>query len=155
MLGRSGAEVLLLTPAFAPMSPRLIANQDHTFIMQRLHAARVRLLPTTYIRSIGDTSVTTFDVYTNQEKVIDAIDSVVLATSRVPVNKLESQLEGRVSQLFTIGDALASRLFAHATFEAQKFARLIGEPAAPRSFAEAYFQPNLSEFTAGAADVGR
>lgn len=152
-LGRGGADVHLLTPSFAPMSPRLIANQDHTFIMQRLHAAKVTLVPTTYLRSIGDHSVTAYNVYTNQEKVIDAVDGVVLATSRVPMNTLEAELEDKGLQLFTIGDALAARMFAHATFEAQKFARMIGEPDAPRSFAEAFFQRNPREFAAAAADA--
>ncbi len=140
MLAREGAEVHLLTPALAPMSPRLIANQDHVFVMQRLHEARVQVKTTTYIRSIGDDSVRTFDVYTQQEQTIEGVDGVVLATARIPVNPLEAQLIGQVPQVFTAGDALAARLFAHATFEAQMFARMVGEPDAPPSFAEAYFQ---------------
>jgi hypothetical protein len=49
-------------------------------------------------------------------------------------------LEGKVAQLFTIGDALAVRPLATAAFEGQKFARLIGEPGAPKSVSEAYFR---------------
>ena len=154
MLGRNGTEVHLLTSSFAPMSPRLVANQDHTFVVQRLHAAGVTLMPTTYIRSIGDHVVTTYDVYTARERILEGVDGVILATSRVPVNPLEAELEGQVSQLFTIGDALAARMLAHATFEAQKFARLIGEPDAPRSFAEAFFRENPREFAPAAADAG-
>ena len=153
-LGRSGADVHLLTSSFAPMSPRLVANQDHTFIMQRLHAAKVTLVPTTYIRSIGDHEVTTYDVYTGRERMLERVDAVVLATARIPVNTLEAQLDGKVSQLFAVGDALAARMLAHATFEAQKFARLIGEPDAPRSFADAFFRENPREFAAAAADAG-
>ena len=154
VLGSAGAEVHYLTPSFAPVSPRLVANQDHRFIMKRLHCAGVTFSPTTYIRKIGDHAVTTFDVYSEQERTIDGVSAVVLATARIPVNRLESELEGAVPQLFTVGDALAARMFAHASFEGQKFARLIGEPDAPRSFADAYFQDNPPEFATAAADHG-
>ncbi|MGA7050101.1 MAG: hypothetical protein WBZ37_02310, partial [Mycobacterium sp.] len=49
------------------------------------------------------------------------------------------ELEGKVPQLFTIGDALGVRPLATAAYEGQKFARLIGEPGAPRNVAEVYF----------------
>jgi hypothetical protein len=55
------------------------------------------------------------------------------------VNDLEKDLDGKVAQLFTIGDALAPRMWGAATFEAHKFARFIGEPGAPASIADAYF----------------
>jgi hypothetical protein len=45
----------------------------------------------------------------------------------------------KVPQLFTIGDALAPRMWAAASFEGHKFARYIGEPNAPQSVADVYF----------------
>jgi hypothetical protein len=71
---------------------------------------------------------------------MDRIDAVVLATGRISIDRIARELEGRVEQLFTIGDALAVRPLATAAFEGQKFARLIGEPDAPKSISEAYFR---------------
>jgi hypothetical protein len=62
-----------------------------------------------------------------------------LATGRIPVDGIARELEGKVAQLFTIGDALGVRPWATAAYEGQKFARLIGEPDAPRNVAEIYF----------------
>jgi len=58
-------------------------------------------------------------------------------------------------QLFTIGDALAARPLAAATYEGQKFARLIGEPSAPRSIADASFAPDDPSLTPLPSDIKR
>ena len=55
------------------------------------------------------------------------------------IQEKSRELEGKVPQLFTIGDALGVRPLATAAYEGQKFARLIGEPDAPRNVAEVYF----------------
>ena len=70
---------------------------------------------------------------------MDGVDAIVLATGRLSVDGLGRDLEGKVEQVFTIGDALAVRPLATAAFEGQKFARLIGEPGAPKSVSQAYF----------------
>ena len=41
-----------------------------------------------------------------------------------------------------MGDALAARMLAAATFEGHRFARLVGEPGAAADFAEAFFAPD-------------
>ena len=139
VLARRGATVEYLTAAFSPVSPRVRGAEETRFIMQRLRSAGVRISPTTYIREIGDHVVTVFDVYSEEERVITGVAAVVLATSRMPVNDLEQALQGKVAQLFTIGDAAAPRMWAAATYEAHLFARLIGEPGAPQSTTELYF----------------
>jgi hypothetical protein len=57
------------------------------------------------------------------------------------VDGIARELEGKVAQLYTIGDAHGVRTFAAATFEAQKFARYIGEKDAPKTVGEAWFRP--------------
>jgi hypothetical protein len=76
---------------------------------------------------------------------------VVLATNRVPRDDLARALDGRVPQLFTIGDALAARMFAAATFEGQMFARLIGEPGGGANVADVWFAPDPPGTLNGAA----
>ena len=67
------------------------------------------------------------------------MDGVVLATMRKPESQLAADLQGKVGQLFTIGDALAPRMLFEATYEGQRFAPTIGEPDAPRTMSQALF----------------
>lgn len=55
---------------------------------------------------------------------------------------LTDALEGRVHQLFPIGDALGSRDHGAAFYEGSLFAHMIGEPGAPRTFTQAYHLPD-------------
>ena len=47
--------------------------------------------------------------------------------------------------LFPVGDALAARGLAEATFEGHRFARAIGKEGAPRNFTEALWEPIPAE----------
>ena len=65
------------------------------------------------------------------------------------------ELEGKVAQLFAIGDASSARPLAAATYEGQMFARLIGEDGAPRTIAEAFFRPDDPLIAPAPADMAR
>lgn len=139
ILANEGAEVEYLTPHFAPVSPRILANQDAPFIMKRLRSAGVKISPTTYIKDIGNHALTVYDLYSEDERVIEGVDAVILSTGRVPLNQLEKELNGKIPQLFSIGDAAAARMWATASYEGHKFARYIGEPGAPSTIGDVYF----------------
>ena len=123
--------------------------------MRRLKSAGVRFSPTSWVRNIGDCKVTLYDVHTEAERILEGIDAVILSTGRVPLDGLARELAGKVSQLFTIGDALAARPLAAATYEGQKFARCIGEPGEPATVHEAYFRADGPELMPLPADVVR
>jgi pyruvate/2-oxoglutarate dehydrogenase complex dihydrolipoamide dehydrogenase (E3) component len=95
-----------------------------------------------------------YDVHTEIESSEPA-DAVILSTAREPVDGLARALEGRVPQLYAIGDALSARMLAAAVYEGQKFARLIGEPGAPADVTEAWFAPDDPATTLLPADVVR
>lgn len=154
-LAMNGADVEFLTPHFLPLSSRVMATQDGRPMIQRFRAAGGRISTMSYLRAIGDGEVIVEDVHSDEVRTITDVSMVVLATSRLPNNELESALEGRVSQLFTIGDALAPRMWAAATFEGHKFARWIGQPDAPRTIGEAFFRDDDPLLTPQAADVQR
>jgi 2,4-dienoyl-CoA reductase-like NADH-dependent reductase (Old Yellow Enzyme family) len=139
LLARNAADVEFLTPNFLPLSSRVMAAQEGRPMVRRLRALGGRISTMSFIKEIRDHEVLVEDVHSDEVRVITDVDAVVLTTGRVPVNDLEKDLHGKVRQLFTIGDALAPRMWGAATFEAHKFARLIGEPGAPDSIAEAYF----------------
>jgi thioredoxin reductase len=140
MLTAAGAKVHIVTRWQRPFE-HLIATTESDFIIPHLKHLGVKVSTETYIKTIGDHQVTTFDVYTKEESVNSDVDAVVLVTMRVPVDGLARELDGKMPQLFAIGDALAPRGLAEATSEGQRFARMIGEPDAPRTFAEAYWRP--------------
>jgi hypothetical protein len=104
----------------------------------------VKITPTTYIKRIGDHEVTVYDIYSEKERVIKDIDAVILSTGRISVNDLEQELDGKVDQLFPIGDALSAQMWAAASYEGHKFARYIGEPGAPKTLSDLYFTTDLA-----------
>jgi 2,4-dienoyl-CoA reductase-like NADH-dependent reductase (Old Yellow Enzyme family) len=140
LLATAGARVIYLTPGFAPYSARVQDAFEAELVVRRLIEAGVNFMPSTYVRRIGDREVTAFEVNAGRETTLAEVDAVVLATGREPIDALAAELEGKVAQLFTIGDALAVRPFATAVYEGQKFARYVGEPDAPRTVGEAYFR---------------
>ena len=48
------------------------------------------------------------------------VDAVVLPTGRISIDGIAGELDDKVEQLLTIGDALAVRPFATAAFQGQK-----------------------------------
>jgi 2,4-dienoyl-CoA reductase-like NADH-dependent reductase (Old Yellow Enzyme family) len=142
LLASVGAEVIMLSAHHAPFSMRLNDCFDGEFVAERLAAAGVDFRPVTWVRAIGERDVLTYQVFGGREETIAQVDAVVLATGRQCSDRLARELDGRVAQLFTIGDALCVRPWATAAYEGQKFARLIGEPDAPKSVGEAYFRPD-------------
>jgi hypothetical protein len=107
-----------------------------------------------YIKAIRDDEAVVYDIFTNVEQR-RPIDAVVLATRRQPQDSLAHQLEGKVPQVYAVGDALAPRGLSEATFEGQRFARLVGDPAAPRTSDEALMAPpDPASFPRPAAALG-
>ncbi|MEE9398771.1 MAG: FAD-dependent oxidoreductase, partial [Dehalococcoidales bacterium] len=61
----------------------------------------------------------------NGEEHFLEVDKVVLARGLTPVSELATQLAGKVSEVYTIGDAVEPRNIASAIYEADKVAREI------------------------------
>jgi dimethylamine/trimethylamine dehydrogenase len=141
VLATRGCDVEFLTPGFSPVGTRVRGTEETRFIMQRLLSSGVKITTNSYIGEIGDHQVSVFNVYSEEQRLITEVDAVVLATGRQSVNQLERELDGKVAQLFAIGDAAAARMWAAASYEGHLFARHIGEPGAPASLTEAYFEP--------------
>jgi pyruvate/2-oxoglutarate dehydrogenase complex dihydrolipoamide dehydrogenase (E3) component len=137
LLARDGASVDLVT-RWLHVVHNLTETMELPVITTTLRNLGVTLRPQTYVREIGRGEVTLYDVFTNVEEQLGGVDAVVLCTMRMPRAELAHELEGRVEQLFPIGDASGSRDHAAAFYEGSLFARMIGEKDAPRTFTEAY-----------------
>jgi NADPH-dependent 2,4-dienoyl-CoA reductase/sulfur reductase-like enzyme len=155
ILADGGAQVEIVTRDLQVIGENLVLSGDFIFIIPKLLEHRVRFTLASYVKEIGDHSATVFHVITNIEENRE-VDAVVLATMRRADLTLASQLEGRVSQLFSIGDALSARHLFDATYEGHRFARLIGVEGAPRNITEALgmFEPIPADlFPRGAATL--
>lgn len=140
VLADSGATVHLVTRH--PDLMNGLAHDGHSRpLHDRLRELGVRISTHTYPRRIDDHAVVLADLRTMAERTLP-VDAVVLATMRRPRSpELAEQLEPLVAQVFVIGDALAPRGLAEATYEAARFARLVGEPGAPRTTGEVLMHP--------------
>lgn len=139
LLARGGAEVTLISCNYAPYSNRVLFAFEGEAVARRLAGTGVTFVPATWVRSIGDRDLQLYDIHSGREWAMTDVGTVVLATGRMPVDGIAGELDGKVAQLFTIGDALGVRPLATAVYEGQKFARLIGEPNAPATTAQAWF----------------
>jgi dimethylamine/trimethylamine dehydrogenase len=144
MLGAGGAQVTMVSSNYAPYSNRSLYAFEGAAMARRMAAAGVAFHPATWVKEIAEGSATLYEVNGRREWNI-AADAVVLATGRLSQDGLAAELEGKVGQLFLIGDALGVRPWATATYEGHKFARLIGESDAPRTTGEAFFRSDSPE----------
>lgn len=138
ILATAGAQVRLVTRWLQPVQH--MGAFEFAFVIPRLRALGVELEQMRWVKEIGEGSVTTFDVFTNEERE-EPVDAVVLATTRRSMTTLGKELEGKVAQLFLAGDAMSPRGLSEAFYEGHRFARYIGEPGAPTSFEEDFFAP--------------
>ena len=138
LLVEHGVEVVLASRWQDPFGK--LPDQVATSAIPRLKQRGVRLLVRTFIRLIGDHRVVLYDVDTDEETELE-VDAVVLATGRRAETGLSTALAGTAAQVFAVGDALAPRGLTVAIHEGHRFARVIGQPDAPRDFTELYFQP--------------
>jgi dimethylamine/trimethylamine dehydrogenase len=148
LLAAGGAEVEIVSRNLQPVQ-NLLWTFEFVTVVAKLKNLGVKLTQGTYVQEIGEGRVTVFDIFTNVPEVREGIDAVVLATMRRPQAALAKELEGKVGQLFVVGDALAPRGLADAIFDGHRFARMVGEPDAPNSFADDYFEPLPADVFAG------
>jgi 2,4-dienoyl-CoA reductase-like NADH-dependent reductase (Old Yellow Enzyme family)/thioredoxin reductase len=114
--------------------------REARYVDTRLRAAGVVIATSSYLREIGDGTVTLEDLVTGEHRTTP-VDSVVLATMRLPDDELADVLTDEVEYVYLIGDALAPRSLRDATYEGHRFARVIGGPAMPKWVTDELFAP--------------
>lgn len=91
--------------------------------MPQLQANAVRVIVSHDIQSIEKTSVTLQNVWGGVAQVIEGIDTVVLALTRLPNNDLFQRLRVVRSDVYCIGDAVSPRPLEAVIYEAEALAR--------------------------------
>lgn len=121
-LAERGRRVEIVSNAYY-IAPRLSVTNDLWFLYERLLAKGVVLSPQSEVDEIGDCCVAVRNMFSQETRVIEGVDTVVLATSHVPNDELYRTLKGRVAPLYRIGDCVHPRDVASAIWEGNQIAR--------------------------------
>jgi 2,4-dienoyl-CoA reductase-like NADH-dependent reductase (Old Yellow Enzyme family) len=113
-------------------SPVAHLGVHRPYALARLVGAGVRILPHCWVTGIGSDRVGLTDLTYGTEDSIEAVDVVVLATMRQPVEIL-SPAATEIPYVYVVGDALSPRGLREATYEGYRFGRLVGETNMPRT----------------------
>jgi len=122
-LAQQGKNVEVITPA--PSPGQQMESITRTTLFQRLYLAEVKLTPSTMLKEISGKTVTVANVYTDEERVIEGIDTVVLAYGGVENNDLYYALKGQVKELYAVGDCNGVRKLLFATNDGATIGRMI------------------------------
>jgi len=93
--------------------------------MQRLRSNGVVFTPMTGVKEIKGNTATLYDIYTNEEREIKGVDTVVISMGNQANNDLYKLLKGRVGELYAVGDCVAPRRVIDAVYEGHRVARLL------------------------------
>jgi N-acyl-L-homoserine lactone synthetase len=115
-LGEKGVQVELVTSQMNigmrwGMDIGILATQN-PFMWQRLRKNKVNVTRLTRIKQISGRTVTLIDVWSGEERTVDDVDTVVMATGYLPDNALYKSLRDNPngpSELYVIGDSAAPR----------------------------------------------
>ena len=119
MLAVRGAHVQLVSrhPAVA----HNLHGWQLPFTMRRFEDLGVEIVLHTYVRRIGDHSVTLYDVHSDRERTVDPVSAVVMVTGRTARTGLRDDL-GAAIETHLIGDAWFPRDMTAATRDGHRVA---------------------------------
>jgi NADPH-dependent 2,4-dienoyl-CoA reductase/sulfur reductase-like enzyme len=121
-LAERGKRVEIVSNSYY-IAPRLSVTNDLWFLYQRLLERGVVLSPQSEVDEIGDHCVVVRNMFSQETRTIEGVDSIVLATSHVPNDELYFALKGKVDLLYRIGDCVHPRDVASAIWEGNQIAR--------------------------------
>jgi pyruvate/2-oxoglutarate dehydrogenase complex dihydrolipoamide dehydrogenase (E3) component len=124
MLAERGLPVEYVTrmPMVAPL---LALTYQSPLIYRALYGSGVKITLDHHIKTIDGRRVTLYNVYTNQETVINDVGAVILVTIRQTVDNLATELADRAPKIYLIGDALAPRRYGEAVMDGHSVGREI------------------------------
>jgi len=122
-LAEQGKEVQIITPShFAGVT---VEPETKQAVYQRLFQKGVVFVPHTGIREVTGATVVLYNVFTRTERRIEGVDTVVLACGSVEDNAFYYVLQGRVKEVYKIGDANGVRRVHDATREGAVLGRML------------------------------
>lgn len=118
-LAEEGKKVEIVT-----RSPFVGAEHVSTFelplLYMKLFSLGVVFTPNTALKEISGKKVTVMNAYTKEERIIEGVDTIVLATGNQADDGLFRNLKSQVKELYGAGDCLAPRKAIDAIYEGFK-----------------------------------
>jgi 2,4-dienoyl-CoA reductase-like NADH-dependent reductase (Old Yellow Enzyme family) len=124
LLAEKGCSVEFVTPQFF-VGGDLGVTLDIELWYRRALAKGMRLTADNFLASLGPNSATIINNYTGQPRQIENVALVVLATPQAANDGLYRNLQGKVNQLYRIGDCLAPRRVENAILDGERVARAL------------------------------
>ncbi|MEE9199638.1 MAG: FAD-dependent oxidoreductase [Dehalococcoidia bacterium] len=122
-LAEQGRKVEIISDLFSIGEDIDISNKP--LVYQRLLSRGVTLSPNTAVKEIHEERVIVSNVYSEEERAIDGVTTIVYAGLRKAEDSLYNELKGRVPQLYLVGDAMAPRKVHDAMLEGTRAGRKI------------------------------
>ena len=116
-------EVEIITPHYSVGEDLGPTNKPPVYA--RLYAKGAKMLATWELRAIENGSVRLRNCYGGNEVERASVDVLVHSYGGCSVDALAGALEGKVAELYNVGDSYAPRSLHHAVVEAHKYARQI------------------------------
>lgn len=132
LLADKGCRVEFITPQFY-VGGDLGITLDIELWYRRALAKGIHLTANHFLASLGSNSATIINNYTGQPRQLENVALAVIVSPQAVNDTLYSQLQGKVKQLYRIGDCVAPRRVEHAILDGERAARaLTRTPSAVR-----------------------
>ncbi len=124
LLAEKGCKVEFVTPQFF-VGGDLSVTLDIELWYRRALAKGMQLTADHFLGSLGPNSATIINNYTGQPRQLENVALAVLVTTQAANDVLYHQLQGKVKQLYRIGDCVAPRRVENAILDGERAARAL------------------------------
>lgn len=114
--------------SFVTAAPTLFAGapmNDAPVLMSALKGKEITYYVNTSVLQVRGKSVELSESVNGRQFTLEDVDAIVLSVGADPVDGLYRSLQGRVKEVYRVGDCVAPRGIEHATFEGHKTGRSI------------------------------
>jgi 2,4-dienoyl-CoA reductase-like NADH-dependent reductase (Old Yellow Enzyme family) len=124
LLAEKGCKVEFVTPQFFAGGD-LSVTLDIELWYRRALAKGMQLTSDHFLSSLGPNTATIINNYTGQPRQLEKVALAVLVTPQAANDVLYHQLQGKVKQLYRIGDCVAPRRVENAILDGERAARAL------------------------------
>lgn len=78
-------------------------------VLSRLLSRGIKITPSTGVKEITENAVVVFNALTREERKIEGVDTVVIATAGTADDALYRSLKGKVKELHAVGHCVSPR----------------------------------------------
>ena len=130
LLAERGCQVEIVTGQFY-VGGDLGITLDLELWYRRALAKGIKMTANHFLAGLGPNSATIINNYTGQPRQIEQVALAVMATPQTANDDLYIQLQGKVKELYRVGDCVAPRRVEHAILDGERAARKLGTSTGP------------------------